>query len=59
MRFLQIKTMIIWQECLAKVATSGSKINEKSVAADNPNGLASIVIQEIHTDNEAMNSGHV
>ena len=51
--------MIIWQECLAKVATSGSKINEKSVAADNPNGLASIVIQEIHTDNEAMNSGHV
>ena len=59
MRFLQIKTMIFWQECLAKVATSGSKMNEKNAAADDPNGLASVIIQEIHTDNEAVNLRHV
>ena len=31
---------------------SGNKFNEKDVAAKNPNGLASVVTQEIHTDSE-------
>ena len=31
---------------------SGNKFNEKDVAANNPNGLASVVTQEIHTDSE-------
>ena len=32
--------MVFWQGCLAKVATSVSKIIEKSGAVDDPNGLA-------------------
>ena len=31
---------------------SGNKFNEKDVAANNPNGLASVVTQEIHTHSE-------
>ena len=36
---------------------SGSEVNERSVATDDPNGLASVVTQEIHTDNEAGDFG--
>ena len=31
-------------------ATSEKEFNENNVAADNPNGLASLVTQEIHSD---------
>ena len=34
------------ESCLE--ATSGNKFNEKHVAANDPNSLASVVTQEIH-----------
>ena len=40
-KILTDKTMVFWQGCLAKVATSVSKMNEKNGAVDDPNGLAS------------------
>ena len=40
-------------------ATSGNKVTEKNIAADDPNGLASVVTQEIHSDNEAGDFRHV
>ena len=36
-----------------------NEFNEKNVAADNPNSLASVVTQEIHIDNKADNFGCV
>ena len=47
-RFLLAKTPS--ESCLD--ATSGNKFNENNVAADDPNGLASLVTQEIHSDSE-------
>ena len=38
---------------------SGNKFNKKNIAADDPNCLAGVVIQEIHTDNEADDLGGV
>ena len=37
---------------------SGNKFNEMNVAADDHNGLAIVVTQEIHKDNKAGNFGH-
>ena len=37
---------------------SWNKFNEKDVAANNPNGLASVVTQEIHTINKAGDFVH-
>ena len=57
MRFLQTNVMICSGNTQQKFldATKKNKFTEKDVVADDLNSIASVAIQENHTDNKAGN----